>query len=68
MKTAALAIAFMVWATATFAQQANSWNRDFESVTPQFFLPLFRALDAHTIYQGDAFGYSIFSLSDRFDE
>ena len=35
MKRVALAAAFMVWATASFAQQANDWAHDFESVTPQ---------------------------------
>lgn len=35
MKRAALAAAFMVWATASFAQQANDWEHDFKSVTPQ---------------------------------
>lgn len=35
MKRAALAAAFMVWATVSFAQQANDWEHDFKSVTPQ---------------------------------
>ena len=35
MKRAVLVAAFMFWATASFAQQADWWTHDFESVTPQ---------------------------------
>ena len=35
MKRVALVAAFMFWATASFAQQANDWEHDFKSVTPQ---------------------------------